>query len=358
MSLVSLRIAHVRCIEAAGLELNPHRNFVFGPNGAGKTSLLEAVHVLGRGRSFRIRTNAGLIERGAEEFQVRGRLGSEGRAERRLAVRFGRADGLDVAIDGVHGRRTSELAALLPVHVLEPGMHSLIGEGPSQRRRFLDWGVFHVEPAYLDAWRDYRRALGQRNAALKAGGRGQGLAAWNAQLLATGRRVDAARARYVARWQPQAAAVARRLAGLEVTIEFDRGGYSGEGFGEALAASEARDRRIGVTHVGPHRADLRLKIGGGQVRDAASRGQQKLIAAALILAQVAEHVALRPDSGVLLVDDPAAELDAGALARLVVELERLQTQMLVTGIARGALEPLGDANVFHVEQGVVELQRV
>lgn len=357
MGLVSLRIAHVRCIEAASLELNSQRNFVFGPNGAGKTSLLESVHVLGRGRSFRIRPNRGLIQRGANGFQIGGHLRQSTGPERQLAVRFDRS-GLDVTIDGVRGRRTSELAGLLPVHVLEPGMHSLIGEGPSQRRRFLDWGVFHVEPGYLAAWRNYRRTLGQRNAALKAGARGQSFAAWNAQLVAAAAEVDRARERYVARWAPEAGAIAQRLAGLDLEIEFDRGGYGAGELAAAVAESELQDRRHGATQVGPHRADLRLKIDAARVRDAASRGQQKLIAAALILAQVAEHVALRPGSGVLLVDDPAAELDPGGVARLVAELGRLRTQMVVTGISRAALEPLGDASVFHVEQGVVERQRV
>jgi DNA replication and repair protein RecF len=357
MSLSSLRIAHLRCIEAAGLELNPQRNFVFGPNGAGKTSLLEAVHVLGHGRSFRIRQNARLIQHGQTGFQVGGRLEVEGAGERRIAVKFDRT-GLEAAIDGMQGRRTSELAALLPVYVLDPGMHSLIGEGPSQRRRFLDWGVFHVEPGYLSAWRDYRRVLGQRNAALKAGMRGESFEAWNVQIVAAAARVDAARERHLRRWCPEATAMARRLAGLEVAIEFDPGGYRDRPFAAALAESAPRDRELGVTHVGPHRADLRLRVAGGSVRDAASRGQQKLIAAALILAQVAMHIALKPGSGILLVDDPAAELDSSALARLVRELEGLDAQMLVTGISPAVLEPLGEASVFHVEQGVIEAQRV
>lgn len=352
MGLSSLRIADFRCIEAASLELDSRRNFLFGPNGAGKTSLLEAAYVVGRGRSFRVRQNAALIRRGAGAFRVTAKTRGHEGPGRTLSVGFARG-ALDVRIDGQTGRRTSELAEILPVHVLEPGMHSLIAEGPSHRRRFLDWGVFHVEHAYLAAWREYRRALGQRNAALKAGISGGAFEVWNQQLIAAAARVDHAREAYVARWLPRALGIAERLAGVDLEIGFEPGGYRGSSLGAALAESEGRDRRVGITHVGPHRADLRLRVGGAAARDAASRGQQKLIAAALILGQVAEHIAARPGSGTLLVDDPAAELDRGSLRRLVDELERLPTQMLVTGIARAPLEPLGEGRVFHVEQGVI-----
>lgn len=357
MALVSLRVEHFRCIEAADLELDRSRNFVFGPNGAGKTSLLEAVHVLGRGRSFRAGQNASLVAHGAGGFDVAGRVAAVGGRERQLGVRFD-AGALEVRIDRERGRRSSELAALLPVHVVEPEMHRLIGDGPSRRRRFLDWGVFHVEPTYLTAWREYRRALAQRNAALKTALQGPAFEAWSEQLVAAALRVERARAAYVDGWRPRALAIAARLTRLEIEMTLDPGGYAERMLADALKRGEARDRRSGVTQVGPHRADLRLRIDAAPLRERASRGQQKLIAAALILGQVEEHVARRPGAGILLVDDPAAELDAESLRRLLRELERLPVQTVVTGITAEPLEPLGAGRVFHVEQGVIRAQRV
>ena len=82
----------------------------------------------------------------------------------------------------------AQLAELLPVHAIDPSMHALVEGGPSERRRFLDWGVFHVEPRYLDAWKRYRRVLSQRNAALKRAASGAELRPWSMALGGGGRR--------------------------------------------------------------------------------------------------------------------------------------------------------------------------
>jgi DNA replication and repair protein RecF len=236
-------------------------------------------------------------------------------------------------------------------------MHGLIGGGPSLRRRALDWGVFHVERSYLASWRDYRRALAQRNAALKQRARGAGLAVWDEGLMSAGERVDAARRRYVSAWGKRVAEIGARLLGAELLVELDSGGFDQGGLRRALEEARPRDVRRGMCHVGPHRADLVVRFDGENVRDSASRGQQKLAAAALIMAQVAVFAEGGHEAGVLLVDDPAAELDAASLRRLLGELERLRVQMVVTGIMPAALEPLADGHVFHVEQGVIERRR-
>jgi len=159
----------LRCLREAELELHPRRNYIFGPNGAGKTTLLEGIFVLGRGRSFRTRQIQRIVQRGSEGFAIFGEVLIEG-AHRRLGVAYS-AGRLEKKIDGQAASGMAELAELLPVHALDPSMHALVEGGPSERRRFIDWGVFHVEPPYLEAWKRYRRVLSQRNAALKRGRR-------------------------------------------------------------------------------------------------------------------------------------------------------------------------------------------
>ena len=161
MPLQKLHIESLRCLERVQLVLGAGRNYLFGPNGAGKTSILEAIHLLGRGRSFRTRQARELVQRGAESFLVSGGIvGSEGE-KNRLGVRY--SDGsLALRLDGVKAKSIGDLADKLPVHVIEPSTHLLVEGGPRERRRFLDWGVFHVEPGYLAAWRRYRRAVWRR----------------------------------------------------------------------------------------------------------------------------------------------------------------------------------------------------
>ena len=151
MPLDRIRIKALRCLAEAELTLDPARNYIYGPNGAGKTTILEAFSLLGRGRSFRTRQVRKLVRRGEEGFTVYGELVLNGR-RRRVGVAYvgGR---LEKRIDGETASGTAALAALLPVHVIDPGVHDLIQGGPSERRRFLDWGVFHVEPDYLEVWK-------------------------------------------------------------------------------------------------------------------------------------------------------------------------------------------------------------
>lgn len=346
MPLSRVRIQSFRCIAEVELELHPGRNYIFGPNGAGKTSLLEAMHVLGRGRSFRTRRSRRLIRRGAEGFSVYGEVYEDG-VRRRLGVGLGAA-GLALRLDGEAAPGMAALAETLPVHVVEPNIHQLIEGGPGERRRFLDWGVFHVEQGYLAAWRRYRRVLGQRNAALKAG---RGVEAWNQAFLEAASAVDSPRSRYVEQLSEGLEGLGEALLGCALDVSY-RSGWSRESdLPAAIAASAVRDARSGATQVGPHRADIAITMDARGVREEVSRGQQKLVAAALILAQIRVFARGRADGGLLLVDDPAAELDREALAGLMSVLDDLPAQLVMTGLSETLLPPAAGYPVFHVERG-------
>ncbi|MCY3731197.1 MAG: DNA replication/repair protein RecF [Rhodospirillaceae bacterium] len=346
MPLNRVSIESFRCLTRVELALHPERTYLFGPNGAGKTSLLEAVHVLGRGRSFRTRHTRRLIQHQRSGFSVFGEVRAEG-AVHRLGVGC-RATGLELRLNGAPAPGTAAMARLLPVHVIEPNSHSLIEGSPGDRRRFLDWGVFHVEQSYLAAWRGYRRALSQRNAALKCG---EGVGSWDAGFVEAGTAVDRARRRYVEALGYAAAGLGEALLGQPLAVSYRAGWPQGMSLTEALAGSADRERAWGTTQVGPHRADLVIRLDARGVRDDVSRGQQKLIAAGLILAQTRVFAAGRGHGGVLLVDDPAAELDERALAGLISVLDELPVQQVITGLSQAALPAAPAYPVFHVEPG-------
>jgi DNA replication and repair protein RecF len=351
LPLTRVRITNLRCLGEAELSLHPHRNYVFGPNGAGKTSLLEGVFVLGRGRSFRTRQMRRLVQHGSDSFAVFGEVLSEG-ASRRLGVAY-RAGRLEKKIDAQPASGMAQLAELLPVHAIDPSMHQLVEGGPSERRRFLDWGVFHVEPQYLAAWKRYRRVLSQRNAALKRSASAAELRPWTLAVVEAGAAVDDARAHYLARLAPHVATLGRGLLDRPLTVEYRRGWATDVSLADALAAADAQDRENGSTEAGPHRADIVLRLDERRVQDEASRGQQKLTAAALILAQVAVESVERPLRSVLVVDDPAAELDARSLERLLAGMAELPAQLIFTALTPDHLAPEAGHPVFHVERGEV-----
>ncbi len=244
------------------------------------------------------------------------------------------------------------LAEILPIHSLDPGSHQLVEGAPTERRRFLDWGVFHVERAYLDSWKRYRRILSQRNAALKTGAAGPTLRSWTTALLESGAAVDASRRAYVSLLAPLVAEFGQQLLEQPLSIEYRPGWARGQTFEAAVAAAERRDLASRTTEVGPHRADLEIQLAGRRLQDEASRGQQKLAAAALVLAQLAAG-SPEDSPGVLLVDDPAAELDRRSLSRLLDLLERLPAQLVLTALSAEQLPPTPGYPVFHVERGAV-----
>jgi DNA replication and repair protein RecF len=349
--LSRLRITTFRCLRAVELELSSRRNYIYGPNGAGKTSLLEAIFVLGRGRSFRTRQMRRLVQHGSDAFAVFGEVEVDG-TTRRLGVAYSAAR-LEKKVDGEPAGGMEELAAVLPVHAIDPSSHAIVEGGPSERRRFVDWGVFHVEPGYLDAWKRYRRVLSQRNAVLKQSASADELRPWSRALVEAGTVVDASRERYLARLSPFVDELGRRLLDRSLTLDYRRGWDRNERLEDALARAESRDRQNGTTEPGPHRAEIALRVDERRVQDEASRGQQKLTAAALILAQVALESADRPHRSCLVIDDPAAELDAQSLDRLLAALADLSAQLVFTALTPKHLPADPGYPVFHVERGEV-----
>ena len=348
MPLSRLRIEFFRCLTHVELVLDPDQNYFFGPNGAGKTSFLEAIHVLGRGRSFRLRQNKRLIQYDAPGFTVFGEVLRSGRI-RKLGITVD-SSGRQLRLDGQKGPAMTELAHILPVFVIEPSVHFLIEGGPGERRRFLDWGVFHVEPAYIPAWRRYRRVLGQRNAALRAG---QYPESWDRIITASGMQITQAREQYVEELGKALAGLGETLLGQPLELKYRPGWRADRTLQDALRQSRQRDRQAGATQVGPHRANLEIRLGARGVREEISRGQQKLAAAALVLAQVRVLAEAKGHGGTLLVDDPAAELDEAALGALLSVLDTLPAQRIVTGLTESSLAGLQLPSTFHVEQGRV-----
>ena len=352
MALAELSLQDLRCIEGAELAFQPGSNLLFGANGAGKTSILEAAFLLGRGRSFRTRLNERLIRHGQAQLRVIGRCATAG-LPHALGIEVSREGGTRARLDAQNVRGLADLATAFPIQVLDPDAHRLIEDSSTRRRRWLDWAVFHVEPGFAATWSRYNRALQQRNAALRAGS--AELQIWDQALAQDGERLSEARRRVLECLQPYWSDVSRGLLDEELSLAFLSGWDRERTLAEALAEAGGRDRIRKTTTVGPHRADVAIRIRGKAVREVLSRGQQKLAAVALTLCQLEylkrEHEVLPT----LLLDDPSAELDRHRLDRFIDRVKGLQTQLIVTALDRDfALFGKPDA-VFHVEQGRVRL---
>jgi DNA replication and repair protein RecF len=352
LGLAELTVDNVRCLEHVELTLHPQRNLIWGDNGSGKTSLLEALFLLGRGRSFRTRNSERLIRHGQSQLVVFGRTLHV--PPQSLGVQVSRADGTTARISGAAAASLTELSEAFPVQVIDPGIHQLVEAGGYRRRRWLDWAVFHVEhSSFADPWTRYTRTLKQRNAALKSQPAQAGI--WDADLARLGERISEARGHVVERLDPHWRSLVSCLTGLEVDLYYARGWPQEVPLQQALKDSLARDRHRGVTHVGPHRGDVVVRVKGRAAREVLSRGQQKLVAIAMTLAQLY----LLRDAGspatTLLLDDPAAELDSEHLGLFIERVQELRCQLVLTALQADFGAFGAPDRVFHVEQGRVHL---
>jgi DNA replication and repair protein RecF len=347
LSLASLKITGVRSLKEAALDFRPGLNLIYGPNGSGKTSILESIFLVGRGRSFRTRHTEQLISRGGSSLQV---FAQTVDPVHRIGFQYGRDESYLARLDGEDVRSLAELPPAFFVEVIDPEVHRLVEGAPGERRRWLDWGVFHVEPAFLESWLRFSRALRQRNAALK---QGQDPRVWDGEIATYGEVVARQRSLWFETIKPFLNETIHRLARLDVELSYYRGWSAERSLAEALAEGEERDRARGATQVGPQRADVHLRMGGKAARETLSRGQQKLVAAAMVLALLRRLREQQVAPPTLLLDDPAAELDGQRLASLVQMVTELECQLVITSLDP-ALQVFGQPErVFHVEQGAV-----
>ncbi len=353
-----LEISGLRNIDQAALDLSPGLNFFHGDNGAGKTAILEAAHLLVRGRSFRSHRPRELIQRDQEQLTVRAMLIDPALGPRAVAMGRDRSGHTELKINGLPERRLSEAARLVPLQVMLPNVADLVFAGPGTRRQWLDWGTFHVKQDYLRIQRDYLRLLRQRNAALKADEvSSPEFEAWTAQLVQAAERVDAQRKSHIDALRPLFTAVLAALApDLDVDLHYVRGWPEGERLDKVLGEWGLREVKLGATQVGPHRADVDLRVGDARAGGLLSRGQAKAVASAMMVSQARLLANGLNQTSVFLIDDVGAELDEGHNARFFQLLDDMDSQILATSthLPRGGSCYAGDRmEVFHVEHGRV-----
>lgn len=350
MHLEHLSLTNLRCHDSVEVALPPGLSVFVGDNGSGKTSLLEAAYLLSRTQSFRGSRSGDLIRRGAQSVVVSGQVQSAEQAQR-VAVERSRQS-LSTRLGTQRDVGLMDLLRAVRVQVIDPRLHQLVDDGPSYRRRFMDWGVFHVEHGFVDAWRSYSRLLRQRNAACKAGDR-RALAAFDPAYQRAALHLHELRSQYLAnladRWAAICSTYLPDLA--EPSLRYKAGWPADRSLAQALIDSRQRELEAGYTLVGPHRADFVVACDGRQVRHQLSRGQQKMLIIALAAAQMFGVAHATGETPIMLLDDLSSELGANYRRALVDIAKFTQGQWLMTQLE--ATEPVADVQMFHVEHGAV-----
>jgi DNA replication and repair protein RecF len=354
-----------RNLADGGMTLPEHGLVLVGPNGHGKTSFLEALLYLEVFRSFRGARERELTRFGADGFRVEAEIDpgaattrTGGRADGRRAVAAGydaRTRAKRVSVDGLVAGRLAEAIGHVRGVVMSPFDVELIAGAPRERRRYLDVLLALTVAGYVEDLAHYARALRQRSRA-----RAGDMAVWEALMSRSGARIAAARRAWVGAWSERYRASCRALGERdEPDLTYVPGGPEGpDALEAALARSRDRDLATGRTAVGPHRDDLRLALGGRDLRVYGSAGQQRTAAIALRLAEAAALAEARGAAPAICLDDAFAELDAERSARLgdlVAGLLREGCQVFATVPRDGEMpEAVKALPKWRIREGVME----
>jgi DNA replication and repair protein RecF len=354
-----LDIQHCRVISQITLELSQHTNIIYGDNASGKSSILEALTILSRGRSFRTPRILEVIQRSCNELIVGARIeqGITGltypigisKSQTNSRIRINHADVL----------LQSELSTHIPLTLIHPNSIELLTGSPQERRAFLDWIAFYRFPEFNNLWKTYQQVIKQRNACLRYIKQRYALSYWTQQLVGLQADLYKYRQKALELLNKSLISVDNLLINLGkpdflLTTGFPQGVdiFKVDAVYNFFQDKKESEIKQGFTLYGAHKADFHVLLENLPVSRVASRGQLKLLAMVLLLAQshaISDETAKR---GIIAVDDLASELDATNQELLYAALSQTQQQLLITGTR---LEPLAqsmeDACLFHVKQG-------
>lgn len=352
MWLKKLQANALRSFIDLEITFEPGINVLFGDNGVGKTSILEGIDVLSRGKSFRSSKIAQIINYDLSEFLVYGEVCDQDQFYK-LGVKY-KNKAAELHLNQQKVKKWSEFAAILPIIDIHPETYLLVMGGPIERRKFLNWGAFHVEPSFRSQWSEYSKAIKQRNFCLKtrkiadAGN-------WHHVLSEKGTVISSILNEYCTNLSPYVSDLLKQF-GLDgqIDLKYEAGWDQEKSFTDLLEAELLEDEVPFATQVGPHRGDLKIKWNGRRFARTSSRGQQKILSIVLKLAQAELLKSLRDKSSVYLIDELPAELDITRRKTALNFLNSLDSQVIISAVTKESIDCVNmSAKWFHVEHQTV-----
>lgn len=361
MTISLLRLHNFRNI--AALEIEPstqNLNIICGENGSGKSSILESVYYLSHGKSFRANNPGKMIKQSTDKFAIFAQFQNDDNQVRPIGVERNIQGHMRLRLAEKELSSFADLASLLPIQMIHSQSHQLLESGPQFRRKFINWGSFYHNSQFITVWRSFERALKQRNLLLSAKASENELRSWTQAVIRYGLELNQLREKYVEEFKPYCAQIVKQLLPLEnFAFNYYCGWDAAVDYAEIMAKNQALDARIGYTQYGPQRADFMIKTNEQVAKYFLSRGQQKLLICAMILAQGLMLAKVANKHLIYLVDDLPSELDVQSRERLISLLMNQNTQIFITAIDPHAIcdfvNPKMSMKVFHVEQGSVSM---
>lgn len=358
MIITRLLIKNFRNICNIDLKPSPNFNIIFGRNGSGKTSLLEAVSYLGFAKSFRTNKFLPLINYNANQFTISASIQYENiiSSDNIGITRFkNRNKNIEISINSVKTNRLTDLVDKICVQIIHPQGIELLTGGPDNRRHFIDWGVYYTYPKFKELWFKYRHILNQRNALLKNKSDISQIIMWDDMLCEISEKITNLRIEYLNCLQEfLKQKLSTFFPNFNLDISFYKGWENGIELRSILSSNIEKDRFLGYTFHGCHRADLKIKTENNLACDTLSRGQLKLLNCALRLSQGLLLKDQCKKKCIYLVDDFSSEFDSRSKNIFLNDLSSFGFQVFLTNISSDfAIPDLDNVSFIDIEKSIL-----
>ena len=348
MYVKSLELSNFRNYDTLSISFKNGTNILYGDNAQGKTNILEAVYLAGTTKSHKGSKDKEMIRLSQEESHIRMFI-EKNLIVHRIDMHLKKSKPKGVAIDGIPIKKSSELFGLINLVFFSPEDLSIIKNGPSDRRRFIDFELCQLDKLYLSDLTNYNKIINQRNNLLKQIGFKpelmETLSIWDMQLCEYGKRIINRRMQFILELNEIVYNIHKRLSGdkEELVVKYEPNVLS-EDIETKIVKQREKDIYYKQTSVGPHRDDICFTIKDVDIRKYGSQGQQRTSALSLKLAEIELVRQTIKDEPILLLDDVLSELDRNRQNYLLNSIEGIQTMITCTGLEEFV------TNRFHIDQ--------
>ena len=357
MYIKSLKLADYRNYETLSLDFSEGTNIFYGDNAQGKTNILEALYLIATTKSHRGVFDRDLIRFGCQEGHVRCVVIKNG-IDYQVDLHLRKARAKGIAINGQRIRKASELIGLLHIVFFSPEDLSIVKDGPSQRRRFMDMELCQLDESYLYDLNHYNKVLEQRNKLLRQIADNPSLSmtldVWNDQLLDYGKKIIRRRRVFLEDLNEIIREMHLNLSGgrehLSLCYEPN---VAEDHFEEELFRFQEREKYIGSTAVGPHKDDFSFVCDEIDLRKFGSQGQQRTCALSLKLSELQLVKKMIGEEPVLMLDDVLSELDTNRQNYLLNSLGGIQTFITCTGLDEFVNHRFSIDRLYRIHEGQV-----
>lgn len=357
MIIKSIELTNFRNYETLSLEFDKGTNILYGDNAQGKTNVLEAIYLSSITKSHKGSKDQDIIKFGEEESHIRTYI-EKNNDEYKVDMHLRKNKSKSIAINGQKIKKAAGLLGLLNVVFFSPEDLSIIKNGPSERRRFIDMELCQLDSFYLYNLNNYNKIVNQRNKLLKdisfQPELRDTLDIWDSQLVSYGSKIIERRIVFINQLNEIIFEIHKKLSGdrENLIVKYEPNVLIEE-FEKNLKNSQDKDVKLKMTTVGPHRDDICFDVNETDIRKFGSQGQQRTAALSLKLSEIELVKRTTNDTPVLLLDDVLSELDSNRQKYLLDSIGDIQTIITCTGLDDFINDRFKINKVFNVVNGKI-----